>query len=91
MEKYFEKRNFKYINASYIIMDYAGEIYQEYVKSFEASGYFVKCLNLINTKESNYYSPFNYIHGDEDILNLADTIIKSTNNKTDKYSYSNKS
>lgn len=47
-------------------------------------GYKIKSLNLINFKKSMHYNPFAYIHNEQDILKLVNTIISNTKGDGEK-------
>lgn len=49
-------------NCSYVINDIGGGLYKEYSGFLEYMGYRMRCLNLMDVKESCCYNPFNYIH-----------------------------
>ena len=70
--------NIMQANCSYVINDIGGGLYKEYSGFLEYMGYKVRCLNLINTKESFHYNPFAYIHSDVDIEKLAGALISNT-------------
>lgn len=50
----------------------------------QKAGYKIKIINTINMDKSMHYNPFAYIHSEEDILNLANTIITNTKGDGDK-------
>lgn len=75
------KPNLMQLHSSYVITDPKGSLLTETGKMFEEAGYTIKTLNLVNFDESMCYNPFHYIKSEEDILVLADMIIKNTGSK----------
>ena len=70
--------NIMQANCSYVINDMGGGLYKEYSGFLEYMGYRVRCLNLMDIKESCCYNPFNYIHSDWDIGVLVMALISNT-------------
>ena len=71
----FIQPNILQANSSFVINDPGGNLYYDYKEFLENEGYKIKTLNLINTKNSNHYNPFNYIQDEEDVKKLVDCII----------------
>ena len=61
-----------------------GTVILECGKMLQKAGYRIKVINTINFDKSMHYNPFAYLHGEEDILNLANTIITNTKGDGDK-------
>lgn len=65
---------------NYIVTDVKGEIFQDTSERLKSEGYTIKVLNLIEPKYSMRFNPFNYVSEDNDIIILADTFMKNTEN-----------
>ncbi len=73
--------NLLQMDASYVITDPDGGLLRSYGRCLENMGYRIKCLNLINTEQSNHYNPFAYIRSEEaeeDIRKLAEVLMCNT-------------
>lgn len=70
--------------GSYVVTDPSGELYSKYGKFLEYMGYKVKCFNLSHMEKGNHYNPFRYIHSDEDIQILVNTLITNTSDPEKK-------
>ncbi len=65
-------------NTSYVITDPNGYLLKETGKFLEEQGYKIKVLNLIDMEHSNHYNPFNYIYGNDRIVDKT-TVMKMVN------------
>ena len=72
------KPNLLQMHSSYVVTDPKGTIVNECGKALLANGYDLKVFNTINFKKSMRYNPFEYIHGEKDILKLVNTLIANT-------------
>lgn len=82
--RFFVKPNLMQMHSSYVVTDPKGTIVIECGKMLQKAGYRIKIINTINMDKSMHYNPFAYIHSEEDILNLANTIITNTEGEGDK-------
>lgn len=82
--RFFVKPNIMQMHSSYVVTDPKGTIVLECGKMLQKAGYRIKIINTINMDKSMHYNPFAYIHNEEDILNLANTIITNTKGDGDK-------
>lgn len=82
--RFFVKPNLMQMHSSYVITDPKGTVVLECGKMLQKAGYKIKIINTINMDKSMHYNPFAYIHSEEDILNLANTIITNTKGDGDK-------
>ncbi|MCM1529754.1 MAG: type IV secretory system conjugative DNA transfer family protein [Alistipes sp.] len=82
--RFFVKPNIMQMHSSYVVTDPKGTIVLECGKMLQKAGYRIKVINTINMDKSMHYNPFAYLHGEEDILNLANTIITNTKGEGDK-------
>ncbi len=73
--------NILQMNASFVVTDPSGGLFQGYGAILEHMGYHVKCFNISNMSKGNHYNPFNYIHSDKDIEILVTTLIANTTPK----------
>lgn len=76
--RFFVKPNIMQMHSSYVVTDPKGTLVLECGKMLQKTGYRIKIINTINMDKSMHYNPFAYIHSEEDILNLANTIISNT-------------
>ena len=51
--------NIMQANGSYVILDPAGGLYEQYAPFLRYKGYDIRHLNLIDPEKSNKYNPFN--------------------------------
>ena len=65
---------------NYVVTDVKGEIFQDTSERLKSEGYTIKVLNLIEPKYSMKFNPFQYVSEDNDIIVLADTFMKNTEN-----------
>ncbi len=79
--RFFVKPNIMQMHSSYVVTDPKGTIVLECGKMLQKAGYRIKVINTINMDKSMHYNPFSYLHSEEDILNLANTIIANTKEK----------
>lgn len=70
--------------GSYVCSDPSGELLATTGKMFTENGYDVRVFNLIDMAHSHRYNPFNYIHGEEDVLTLIECLIKNTEGQNNK-------
>lgn len=82
--RFFIKPNLMQMHSSYVVTDPKGTVILECGKMLQKAGYRIKVINTINFDKSMHYNPFAYLHGEEDILNLANTIITNTKGDGDK-------
>lgn len=82
--RFFVKPNLMQMHSSYVVTDPKGTIVLECGKMLQKAGYRIKVINTINMDKSMHYNPFAYLHSEEDILNLANTIITNTKGDGDK-------
>ena len=82
--RFFVKPNIMQMHSSYVVTDPKGTVVLECGKMLQKAGYRIKILNTINFDKSMHYNPFAYLHSEEDILNLANTIIKNTQGDGEK-------
>ncbi len=82
--RFFVKPNIMQMHSSYVVTDPKGTIVLECGKMLQNAGYRIKVINTINMDKSMHYNPFAYLHSEEDILNLANTIITNTKGDGDK-------
>ncbi|MCM1008267.1 MAG: type IV secretory system conjugative DNA transfer family protein [Ruminococcus flavefaciens] len=82
--RFFVKPNIMQMHSSYVVTDPKGTIVLECGKMLQTAGYRIKVINTINMDKSMHYNPFAYLHSEEDILNLANTIITNTKGEGDK-------
>lgn len=68
--------------GSYIVSDPKGNLYREYGKYLEDKGYSVMVLDFTCPEESVHYNPFNYIRNSNDVLKIANMLVKSTGVQT---------
>jgi type IV secretory pathway TraG/TraD family ATPase VirD4 len=78
--RFFVIPNLLQAHTSYIVTDPKGEISRNTGWFLKKMGYDVRIFDLVDMEYSSRYNPFNYfVHGEEDVLGLIDTIIQSTN------------
>lgn len=82
--RFFIKPNIMQMHSSYVVTDPKGTLVLECGKMLQKAGYRIKIINTINFDKSMHYNPFAYLHSEEDILNLANTIITNTKGDGDK-------
>ena len=82
--RFFIKPNLMQMHSSYVVTDPKGTVILECGKMLQKAGYRIKVINTINFDKSMHYNPFAYLHSEEDILNLANTIITNTKGDGDK-------
>ncbi len=80
----FVKPNIMQMHSSYVVTDPKGTLILECGKMLQKAGYRIKVINTINMDKSMHYNPFAYLHSEEDILNLANTIITNTKGDGEK-------
>ncbi len=67
--------------ASLVITDPKGELYNITAPTLRRHGYQVVCFNLLDMSKSARYNPLDYIENTEQALDLAATIIENTDGK----------
>lgn len=80
----FVKPNIMQMHSSYVVTDPKGTLILECGTMLQKAGYRIKVINTINMDKSMHYNPFAYLHSEEDILNLANTIITNTKGDGEK-------
>lgn len=75
------KPNLLQANCSYVITDPSGEILESQGKFLESQGYEIKVFNLVQTKFSHHYNPFEYIRDEEGVLTMITALIQNTSPK----------
>ncbi len=70
--------NIMQANTSFVVTDPSGGLFKTYGNFLEHKGYHVKCFNLEHMDRGSHYNPFNYIHSDNDIEILVNTLIANT-------------
>ena len=85
--RFFLKPNLMQMHSSYVITDPKGTVILECGKMLAENNYNIKVLNLIDFNKSMKYNPFMYIKSEEDILKLADLIIKNCGDKSEKQDF----
>lgn len=68
--------------CSFVVTDPKGDVVVDVGKALQKHGYAIRILNLIDTKKSNRYNPFAYIHSEKDILKFVDVLIANTSDPT---------
>ena len=76
--RFFLIPNLLQMHSSYVVTDPKGDVVINTGKTLLRHGYRVKIFNTINFKKSMHYNPFAYIHCDNDILKLVNTLIANT-------------
>jgi len=66
-------------DASIVVTDPKGEIYEKTAKIKEAQGYEVRVVNFKNMAISDHYNPFGYVRKDLDATTVANTIVSAKN------------
>ena len=79
--RFFVKPNIMQANTSFVITDPKGELLNSTAKLLEEEGYEIKIFNLVEMLHSCCYNPFKYIHKENDVFKLVQTLIKNTNPK----------
>ena len=75
------KPNLLQMNCSFVVTDPKGELLETIGGALEKEGYDIKVFNTIQIQYSNCYNPFFYLHEDEDILTMVNTLILNTTPK----------
>lgn len=75
---YFAGPNILQANTNYVITDPAGDLTEQYGKFLENEGYTVRVFNLVDMASSSRYNPFHYIHEENDIFILVETLMQNT-------------
>lgn len=76
--RFFLIPNLLQMHSSYVVTDPKGDVVINTGKTLIQHGYKVKIFNTINFNKSMHYNPFAYIHCDNDILKLVNTLIANT-------------
>lgn len=82
--RFFVKPNIMQMHSAYVVTDPKGTVMNEVGTMLVKNGYKIKVLNTINFSKSMHYNPFAYLHNEEDILKLVNTIISNTKGDGDK-------
>lgn len=78
--RFIVKPNMLQMNADYVCTDPKGTIVNEIGMALKNIGkYRIKIFNTINFLKSMRYNPLKYVHNEQDILKLVNTIIANTN------------
>lgn len=73
--KQYVKPNILQRNCSYVVTDKAGLLYNDLSSLFKSSGYTVKIINSLDPERSDYYNPFVYIHDEDDVTDVANSLL----------------
>lgn len=76
--RFFLIPNLLQMHSSYVVTDPKGDVVVNTGKTLLDHGYVIKIFNTIDFDMSMHYNPFAYIHNDNDILKLANTLIANT-------------
>lgn len=68
--------------CSFVVTDPKGDVVVDVGTVLKKQGYIIRILDLIDTKQSNRYNPFAYIHNEKDILTFVDVLISNTSDKS---------
>ena len=68
--------------GSYVFTDPKGELYDKTAGYFDAKGYDIKVLNLVNPENSDGYNPLAHIKSEIDVDVIANTIMKGQSEGT---------
>ena len=79
--RFFAKPNLMEANCSYVVCDPKGEMLRSIAPLLLEKGYVVKVFDLIDTKHSNCFNPFAYLHDDKDVMKMVNNLIKNTTPK----------
>ena len=79
--RFFVKPNLMEANCSYVVCDPKGEMLRSIAPLLLEKGYVVKVFDLIDTKHSNCFNPFAYLHDDKDVMKMVNNLIKNTTPK----------
>ena len=79
--RFFAKPNLMEANCSYVVCDPKGEVLRSIAPLLLEKGYVVKVFDLIDTKHSNCFNPFAYLHDDKDVMKMVNNLIKNTTPK----------
>ena len=82
--RFFVKPNLLNMNASYFVVDPAGELLRDMGRVFERNGYEVKVINTIDLKKSNRYNPFKYLQSEQDVYSMVHILMQNTRDKDAK-------
>lgn len=75
---------------SFVVTDPKGELYQNTHEMMKNLGYEVRHLDLVDMAHSNHFNPLEYIREDseeEDLMLLADNILKNMGGKDEKQDF----
>ena len=76
--RFWIKPNLLQLHSSYVLTDPKGTTLLEVGNAFVHANYRIKIFNTINFRKSMHYNPFDYIHGEKDILKLTTTLMANT-------------
>lgn len=69
--------NLKRADASYVVTDPGGVLFEQYAPFFKTKGYQVRHLNFRNTADGNHYNFFDYIKNDNDIEKIVEVLVSN--------------
>ena len=72
-------------SGSFIIMDYKGNLYDKFYGYFKSKEYKIMKLDFTNLQDSVHYNPMHYIKDEQDMVKIADFIVRSGNGKEGAY------
>lgn len=75
------KPNILQFTGSYVLTDPKGELLESCGNALEKAGYDIKVFDLLELEYSNHYNPFHYLHKDEDVTKMVNTLITNTTPK----------
>ena len=76
--------NLLQMHSSYVVTDPKAGILADCGNALLKNNYRLKVFNTINFKKSMHYNPFAYLHSEQDILKLVNTIIMNTKGDGEK-------
>lgn len=83
--RFIVKPNMLQMNASFVVTDPKGTIVNEIGMALKSVGkYKIKIFNTINFTKSMRYNPLKYVHNEQDILKLVNTIMANTEGEGSK-------
>jgi type IV secretion system protein VirD4 len=82
--RFWVKPNLLNLNASYFVVDPAGELLRDLGWVFERNGYEIKVINTIDLKKSNRYNPFRYLQNEQDVYSMVNILMSNTREEESK-------
>ncbi len=70
--------------GSYVVTDPSGELFRDTYRMFINHHYKVKVLNLTNINLSNSYNPFQYMHNEQDVLEVSTLFMQNSAGEGEK-------